>query len=487
MSGNVARVVQAFFVLGTGNYLAMAVSLVVNAMLTRQLGTEAFGRLALLLTASQMLLLLTANWTQTAVVRFGAREFAVGGSLTETFWTRLWMVAPTMATAALLTLVLHERLAAYLAIPSWGLAVVLAHVGATFVVSMVGLLFQARNEMQRYAIVLLLDKAVLLALLLVLPARWVQTPLGVLCLYTASSTLVAAGGLIALGAHSLLPAVFNRDACRAMLTFSAPLILSTWVGLFGTNWYDLLIIKSYRPLTDVGLYSLGTLLAGVVQQVTIIFSTLLMPQLSLMVAKGEVDKIRTLVDRLLPYWFLSTSVLFSLVLIVAGSIVPVIFGPPFAASVPVLAILMMAGCALALFNAFSPLVSAVGSTWVLTGISLASGTVNVLLDFAFIPEYGIRGAALATVVAYGTSAALVLSFVRWRLRMPVFALGLLALPVLVVCGCFLAVEGLRFYVLAIPAGVVTVYWLVRRFQLFREEDAVFLEHLRVPMPLARQV
>jgi hypothetical protein len=35
-----------------------------------------------------------------------------------------------------------------------------------------------------------------------------------------------------------------------------------------------------------------------------------------------------------------------------------------------------------------------------------------------------------------------------------------------------------FLLTAIPAGAISVYWLVRRFELFRGEDAVFLRGLR---------
>jgi O-antigen/teichoic acid export membrane protein len=212
--------------------------------------------------------------------------------------------------------------------------------------------------------------------------------------------------------------------------------------------------------------------------VTIIFSTLLLPQLSVMVSNGELDKIRALVDRFLPYWFLATSVLFSVVLLAAGVLVPVIFGRAFAPSASVLAVLMVATSALALFNAFSPLISALGATWALTGIALAAGAVNVIMDLLLIPKYGIRGAAVATVLAYGVSAVLALAFVQHRLGHSVIRLAILTLPVVIVCACFFAFDTLRFYLVAIPAATLCVWWLMHRFQLFRGDDAMFLKELR---------
>ena len=48
-------------------------------------------------------------------------------------------------------------------------------------------------------------------------------------------------------------------------------LLSSWAGLFGTNWFDLIILKRYVPISGIGVYSLATQLAGVVQQITVIF------------------------------------------------------------------------------------------------------------------------------------------------------------------------------------------------------------------------
>jgi O-antigen/teichoic acid export membrane protein len=124
---------------------------------------------------------------------------------------------------------------------------------------------------------------------------------------------------------------------------------------------------------------------------------------------------------------------------------------------------------------------------VLSGICLVSGGVNVLLDFMLIPSYGIAGAALATVLAYSTSAVLVLLFVQTRVHARVLGLGVLALPVGIVCLCFFLLQGLWFYALAIPAATLCVYWLVGRFRLFGPEDAVFLQGLRLPAALLGRV
>jgi O-antigen/teichoic acid export membrane protein len=358
--------------------------------------------------------------------------------------------------------------------------VVAAHFAASFVLLTVGGVFQARNEMAKYGAALFLDKATMAALL-VLPLVTARAPLSLLAMYAVCSTGVAIWGLIVLRG-TLWPPRWSRQAYRTLVAFSIPLIVSSWVGLLGTNWIDFVVIKWYRPLADVGLYALGVTLAGVVQQVAIVFSTLALPQLAVMIGNGEIDRVRTLVDRILPYWLLATSLLFSLVLLTADAIVPLVFGPAFEESARVLTLLMPAASALAIFSAFSPLLTARGATWVLTGIYLASGTVNVLFDIWLVPRYGIAGSALATIACYATSAAIVMQFARARLGAPVFRLAWLSLPVVLASVVLTVGRGPWAYAAAAASAAAAIAALMRAFRLFRGEDRIFFQSLRVVAP-----
>lgn len=466
-----------FLALGIGNYGAMVVSMVINAMLTRRLGVDEFGRLALLLTTSQVIALLTANWSQSAVVRFGALEVNASGSTARTFWTRLWIVAPFALLPALAALIYGDVFASYLGVPLWGLSVVWIHFIAALAVSTVGTMFQARQEMKRYGVTLFLDKALMAAALLLAPRGWLASPLPVLGAYAGSSMLVAIGGLTVLGRQALLPITFHVPAIRAMWTFASPLMLSSWAGMLGTSWFDMLVIRWYRSPTELGWYSLGTLLAGVLQQVAIIMSTLLLPQLSVLVASGDLARVRTLVDRVLPYWLLGTSLLFSVAVVTGPLVVPFVFGRAFEPSLPVLAILMVASSALTVFSVFSTLASAFGATWTLTLITILSGTVNVVGNLFLIPPYGILGGALATVLAYFTSAVGVMLFVQRRWSLNVMPLFWLSAPVVVTSTLYLTTTGTVFFVLTPLLCAVAVYGLVRRFGLFTPADATFIRSL----------
>ena len=478
-----AAALRSFLALAVGNYGAMAVGLSVNVLLARRLGTAQYGRLALMLMASQVLMLTTVNWSHVGFVQFGSREFAAKGAVTETLWTRMAIALPAAGLGVLAIIVFRERLAAYVGVPPAGAWLILLHFTAVCALSVAGAVLQARNEMARYGVCLFLDKALMLACVALIPAVWIANPLIVLGCYAFSSLSVAAWGFSAAGLRALGPMLPPRAAYREMALFSAPLLLSSWAGLFGTNWFDLVILKRYVPMSDIGVYSLATQLAGVVQQITVIFSTLLLPHLSVMVAEGQDARIKMLVERLLPYWMLGTSVLFSVILLGARICLPAVFGASFSAAAPVLALLLVGTSALALFNACSPLVTAYGSTWFLTAVCLLSAVSNVLLDLLLIPRFGIMGSALATGLAYAIGAACVLGFVKWRVGGRVLRLGWLGAPVLVACVCFMLLDGPWFYAAAPSGAALCVLALAGSFRLFHRDDVVFLKDLHLHLPI----
>jgi O-antigen/teichoic acid export membrane protein len=266
---------RSFLTLGAGSYGAMAVGLATNVVLARRLGAEQYGRLALMLMASQVLLLVAVNWSHIGFVRFGSREFVSSGALTETLSTRLGILMPAAGLGAIGLVFARQPLAIYLGIPPIGVWLILVHFIAACALSLIGAVFQARDQMARYGVCLFLDKTVMLAFVMALPAAWVGNPLGALACYAASSLSVAIWGLSVVGASTLRLALPSRAAYRSMVRFSVPLLVSSWAGFFGTNWLDLVILKWYVPMASVGAYSLAFQLAAVVQQIAVIFSTLL--------------------------------------------------------------------------------------------------------------------------------------------------------------------------------------------------------------------
>lgn len=473
MWGNVqhrGRFLKGFLAVGAGNYGALVLSLAINIILTRRLGTEEYGRLSFLLMVSQVLMLFAANWTHTGFIRFGAQEFTASGTVAGTFWARMGLVAPLTVVSSGAVLLGGEYLAQYLGIPRWGLGLVVGHFLLFQVMTSLGALFQARQEMVRYGILIFADKALVFGTMLLLPLAMTLNSLVVLGGYAASCLVVSLASFWGLGRRNLFPVKVEGESVRSLLRFSLPLTLSIWAGAFGTNLVDYVIIKWALSLSEVGLYALASQLSGVIQQLTIVFSTLLLPQLSVMVGKGDHAMINSFLLRVLPYWLLGTSVLFCLVLLGADPLVPMIFGPSFQGVVTPFAVLMIATAALALFNAFDPLLNAYGATWALMRVTVVSVVVKVVLTVWLTPWVGITGAALGTVGSYLTSAILVMVLVRGYAGSSVLPMIGMMAPVLIVCLARLFLVGPMFYLVAVSGAGLSVLGLMHGFRLFQAKD-----------------
>ncbi|MBM4133169.1 MAG: hypothetical protein FJ245_05300 [Nitrospira sp.] len=472
------QLLRHFLAISLGNYGALAASFLISIVVTRRLGVEQFGRLSLFLMVSQVLMLVVANWTQVGLIRDGSQEFSTDGSIARTFWARLSIVAPLLTVSAAVFFSARGPLAVYLEIPEGALALVYGHFLLAFVLASLSAVLQARQQMATYGAVMFSEKAVSLLLVTVLPASVLNNPLAVVGCYATSACLISAGTVGVLGWRTFLPIRIDSAASHALLRFSLPFTLTSWAGLFGTSWLDFVVLKWSRSVADVGLYALASQLAGVIQQVTITFSTLLLPHFSALVGSGDEARIKVFVDKWLPYWFLGTSATFGLALVVAGPAVPTVFGQHFAESVPPLAILMVATTALALYNAFDPLLSAYGATWALVKITLGSVVIKLALAPVLIPPLGVAGAAISTVASYWFSAFCVLALAQSRLKVPVVQLAWLGLPVGVACAGLLLFEGRDFYAVATAGVFVSVALLAVRFRLFQKEDRMLLQELR---------
>jgi len=467
--------VRDFVGVSLGNYGAITLSFALNVILTRRLGVEQFGRLALLIMAVQVLSCLTTNWTVTALIRFGAQEHAASGSVADIFWARVRLVAPWIASAAVLLAVAQDPAKAYFDVTAAGVWLLFGYFLLNSLLISLGAVFQAAQQMERYAITLFADKAIAVLGVLLLPAWLAHDAVSVIGCYALSSLLVSLWSLAVVGRRMLLPVRMSRGTVGRLWAFSLPMIVSTLAGLVGTQWIQYAVIKHYLPFHEIGLYSLANQVAGVVQQVTIISSTLLLPHFSVLVTKQQDQQIATFVEKVIPHGLLVFSLGLSVLVLLMPPAVPLIFGPDFAGSVPPLALLMVATMGLALFNTFMALSYAWGDTWTVTVITMASAAVNFGAALLLVQSHGIQGVAVATVLGHGTAALMILAAVQRRLGVRTLRFALLALPVALATLCSFLFEGTYLYYLAgAGAAVLSTVLLIVSFGLFRRETLPLL-------------
>ena len=194
---------------------------------------------------------------------------------------------------------------------------------------------------------------------------------------------------------------FDRPLLREMNRFGMPLVPSALL-LWVTNFSDRFFLVKLSDTAEVGLYSVGVRIASAMVLVLTAFR-MAWPAFAFSIRDDSEAK-RTYAWVLTYLVVLATWVAVGLTLL-SPWIVAWLAAPEFASASRVVGPLAFAAVALGGYIVISIGIGRARRTqfnWVITG---AAALVNVTLNLALIPRYGMMGAAAATVAAYGVMFA----------------------------------------------------------------------------------
>lgn len=185
---------------------------------------------------------------------------------------------------------------------------------------------------------------------------------------------------------------------RELLTYSFPLLTSSAIGFFLT-WTDTIVVGYFLGSTEVGIYQSAFVLGA---NVTIVFTaigTSLYPDFSTLLSNEDMSSIRQKFTEG-TRWAIIISAAPALYLMgFSGLSLGMLFGDSFATGANVL-MLLVAGQGLRLL--FGPstnlLKAALEPRYVAITYGIAA-IVNLILNISLVPQFGLVGAASATVVA----------------------------------------------------------------------------------------
>jgi O-antigen/teichoic acid export membrane protein len=166
------------------------------------------------------------------------------------------------------------------------------------------------------------------------------------------------------------------------------------VFLVLVRWLDVILVASIASVRDAGIYAAASrlVLVGDLPQRAII--RVMGPRFSALLAMDERSRARALY-RTSTTWLIGLSFPFYVTLAVYAPVVILVFGPEFESGARPLAILSIAMLVnMATGPATTILLMAGKASWNL-GNSIGSLTINVALNVALIPAFGITGAAIA--------------------------------------------------------------------------------------------
>lgn len=196
------------------------------------------------------------------------------------------------------------------------------------------------------------------------------------------------------------------------------LIGSSWLLLAGgvaaqvNSRADIILLQSLSGSEDVGLYAAAARLSELAYFLPVVFMTATFPRLLQMRRKfgPESSEYRSELQRGYDLAFWSGMAIASVVFVTGGIAIRALFGEEFEASVSVLRVHVVALPVVFMAAVLSKWMVAEGLYAFSLYRNLAGALINVVLNFLWIPMYGIQGAAWATVVSYATASYLVCWF-----------------------------------------------------------------------------
>jgi O-antigen/teichoic acid export membrane protein len=181
------------------------------------------------------------------------------------------------------------------------------------------------------------------------------------------------------------------------------------------NQTDTIMLGTLSTTEAVGIYTVANRGAGLITFVLLAFDTAIAPTFASLYARGELAQLQKIVTQTCQVVF-AVAVLFTVILIVFGKWLLLIFGSEFVKGHLVLSILSCGQ----LVNAFT---GSVALLLIMTGYDKCtaigvgfSAILNIILNAVFIPRWSAEGAALATAISMIFWNLILIYYAQQKLR-----------------------------------------------------------------------
>jgi O-antigen/teichoic acid export membrane protein len=303
---------------------------------------------------------------------------------------------------------------------------------------------------------------------------------GVLLGSLIGAGLAAAYGLLA--AHRDLLGRFSPHELRKMVLYGLPLVPAA-VALWGLTFVDRVMLAKLGNLADTGEYAVATRFGFVLMLAVTAFATAFGPfQLALWKEDAELEK--RVRDHTLTYLTVALVGLGVVLAVFARDIVSVI-APSFTRAYQVVGLLVMSVVLWGIANLVLFGIGLMRRTGYVAAFTTLAAAINIGLNFALIPPFGMVGAGIANLAAY---LVLALTYYRTSQRLyPTDYTVSKPLKVLAVGALAMAVGALPLgtSVLAFGVRLATVALFAASLWLLRVIDEPELAELRALAARAR--
>ena len=385
-------------IIGLADILVALSRIILLPLLTKTLGAHAYGIWAQAQVTIGLALGVVGLGLPYALTRFLPAQKRAE-AIREEFWSVLSLVFLNTLVVSLILVVAARPLAEAFFAGSTEIVRIIGFIILTWSLDIALLsLFRAFRQMKRYALFIVLNAYVELAVIafLVLDGHGI---LGVVW------TVLAVRGVLLIPLFFLINSQvrFKRPHFSSMgkyLRFSLPTVpgnLASWV----VNSSDKYIIGYYLGATSVGVYSAAYGLGSLMAMLVGVLGFVLPPTLSKLYDEGEMDEVEMYLTYSLKY-FLAIAIPFVFGSVILAEPVLKLFSTEEIASQGyfVAPLIALSSLFLGVYTVIAHILVLTKKTRITGGVWLAVAAVNVGANVVVVPHLGILGAAVTTLIAY---------------------------------------------------------------------------------------
>lgn len=202
-------------------------------------------------------------------------------------------------------------------------------------------------------------------------------------------------------------APWHWRALGEQLRLGLPITLFEVVNL-GLIFADRLILQHYRPLGDVGIYSLAYTFGSLMLTLSVSLSQVWSPLFFESACAGESEALRKISSSLMA----SLTAIACVGAIIATPVIHVLLDQRYAAACRLVPIVLGAYLVNSFYYLFELQAMQQKRTTMIAFVTIIACAVNIGLNLWMVPMWGMFGAAVSTLAAYVGQAAIMYLFVR---------------------------------------------------------------------------
>ncbi len=192
---------------------------------------------------------------------------------------------------------------------------------------------------------------------------------------------------------------FSKGLALEMVYFGIPAFMFL-VGYKIVYYSDVLVLTYFRTLTEVGIYNVVVPTATFALFFSRSIAWVMMPLSSELWAKQEFSKLADGLNRLHKYALVVMVPLILGLMAYSKEFITFFFREEYAPGALALQITLLGTAFYAISDINTGIFVGIGKPKLNAKVLLTAAVVNVILNFALIPKYGIEGAAAATALCY---------------------------------------------------------------------------------------